>query len=314
MSKPVTTVYDRVDLDFYRQQTELSSPGRFEPLFDDLPADIRELCALVQNILIHQFWIMDEGNYGVTPDALKAAGRDPNAEINLRSTEEILERLLQIDDRPLAAPRTPNHKVVGNCRDYSLLLVAMLRHQAIPARVRSGVARYFYPAEGNLEDHLICEFWVPGESRWRQADAQIDALQRNVLGFAMDATDLPPDQFLNAGEAYYELKEGRVAPEKIGIFEWKGERYVLGKLVQDLACVSGVEVLPWEGWGICGDIDKMTLSPEDHALLEDVADILVGISTDFGQFPRAHELFRTHPRLKLPADYEPYRFELYPSG
>ena len=311
MSKPVTNVYDRVDLGFYRQQTGISSPGRFDSLFDNLPTDIHELCRVVQNILIHQFWIMDQGNYGVTPDALKAAGRDPNAEINLRSTEEILERVVQLSDCALESPRTADQKVVGNCRDFSLLLVAMLRHQGISARVRGGVAHYFYPAEGQLEDHLICELWVPAESRWRQADAQIDDLQRQVLGFAMDPADLPPDQFLNAGEAYYELKEGRVAPEKIGIFDWKGVRYVLGKLVQDLACVSGLEVLPWEGWGICDDINEMTLAQGDETLLEEVADILVGISTDFRLFPAAHKLFRTHPRLQLPEDYVPYCFKLY---
>jgi len=298
------------DLGFYQLQSDITAPGRYDALYGELPTEIHELCEVVQNLLLHQFWIIDEGNYGLSAATLQEAGRDLNAEINLRSVQDILGCLLQMDDRPLTAARDPKRRVVGNCRDYSVLLVSMLRHQGVPARVRSGVARYFFPSEGHLEDHFICEFWNHADRRWQQADAQIDAVQRRVLNLAMDLADLPPDQFLNAGQSYFELEQGRVAPEKIGIFEWIGERYVNGKLVSDLACVNSVEVLPWEGWGICKEIDDDSLSADDRSLLEEIAGILTTLDGRPDQFQRARELFQTHPRLKLPHDYQPYFFKL----
>ena len=296
----------RKDLGFYREQSALSSPSKYASLYEGLPTDVQELCRLIQGCMIHMFWIGDADNYGVTPQTFKDAGRDINREINMRTVEERLGFLLQLDDRPLTAPRAPGDRVVGNCRDYSLLLVSILRHQGIPARVRSGVARYFFPDEVRLEDHFICEFWNQGAGRWQQADAQIDDLQKNVLKCSLDMADLPPNQFLDAGESYYELKEGRVAADKIGIFDWLGQKYVNYKLVSDLACVCGVEVLPWEGWGICDTNAQDALSSDDLALLEEVAEILAALRTDPGQFRRARDLFRSHPQLRVPADYVPF--------
>jgi hypothetical protein len=301
----------REDLSFYREQSALSSPGRYASLYEGLPAEVHELCRLIQGYMIHMFWIGDADNYGVTPQSFKDVGRDINREINLRTVEERLGFLLQLDDRPLAEARTPGDRVVGNCRDYSLLLASMLRHQGVPARVRSGVARYFYPDEVRLEDHFICEFWNQADGRWQQADAQIDDLQKRVLGCSLDMADLPPNQFLDAGESYYELKEGRIEPDKIGIFDWLGEQYVNYKLVSDLACVCSVEVLPWEGWGICDTNVQDALSDDDLALLEELAAILAALRTDPGQFPRARDLFASHPKLKLPADYAPY-YQAFP--
>ena len=64
----------------------------------------------------------------------------------------------------------------------------------------------------------------------------------------------------------------------------KGERYVRYKLVSDLACINSVEVLPWEGWGICAEIAEDALSQEDVALLDEIARILVASSLMRGSF------------------------------
>ncbi|MGD8813385.1 MAG: transglutaminase-like domain-containing protein [Anaerolineales bacterium] len=298
-------------MNFYRQQSEISSPGKFASLFGNLPNNVRDLCEVVQNILAHQFWIQDERNYDITVESLKASGRNLNDEVNLRSVEEILEFLIELDDKDLTTTREASRRVVGNCRDYALMLVSMLRHQGIPARVRSGVARYFYPVEeGMLEDHFICEYWDEAEGRWQRTDPQIDDVQRKALSFTMDATNLPPNQFLDAGESYDELKTGKVAPEKIGIFDFRGWPYVHYKLVSDLACVNRVEILAWEGWGVCDRIMEDRLSVEDRTLLAKIAKLLTGLQTTPDPLQEAGALFRTHPDLKLPADYEPYYHEL----
>jgi hypothetical protein len=298
------------ELCFYRRQSEITSPGKVEGLYQSLPADVGELCQVVQNLVIHQFWILDEANYGITADTLKGRGRIPNDEINLRSVEQILGFAQDLEDQPLTRPRAVVSRVVGNCRDYSVLLVSMLRHQGIPARVRSGVARYFYPDKVQLEDHFVCEFWNRVEERWQRVDAQIDDVQREVLRMSMDVTDLPVGQFLDAGESYEELKGGRVAPEKIGIFDFRGWSYVHYKLVSDLACLNREEILAWEGWGVCDRIGTEALTEEDANLLERIAELLVAMAAGGARFREVRELYHTHPELQKPADYQPHYWEL----
>jgi hypothetical protein len=300
------------ELDFYRQQSEISSPGKYESLFRDLPINIGGLCGVVQNLLVHGFWILDEQNYGITAESLKRRGRIPNKEINLRSVEEKLGLLVELEDQSLTKARDVGRRVVGNCGDYAVLLVSMLRHQGIPARVRSGAARYFYPEEeGVLEDHFICEYWNEEEARWQRVDAQIDEVQRRALRLTIDATDLLPSQFLDAGESFYELKSGNVKPEKIGIFDFRGWPYTYYKLVSDLACVNRKEVLAWEGWGICERIGSDRLSEADVALLEEIAKLLAALATHPDRFREATELFKEHPDLLMPRDYGP-RYHEFP--
>jgi hypothetical protein len=298
------------ELSFYCHQSEITSPGECQDLYRDLPADVGELCQIVQNLLVHQFWILDGDNYGVTPESLKAEGRVPNDEINLRSVEEILAFAQGLEPQPLTKPRGVEKRVVGNCRDYSVLLVSMLRHQGIPARVRSGVARYFYPDDVQLEDHFIGEFWNAADERWQRVDAQIDDLQRRVLRMTLDVTDLPAGQFLGAGESFGELTAGRVTKEKIGIFDFRGWPYVHYKLVSDLACVCGDEILAWEGWGICDRIGNGSLTASDRALLERIAELLVTLTGTASRFQEAMDLYRTHPDLQKPENYQPVYWQL----
>jgi hypothetical protein len=300
------------DLAFWRRQSAISSPGTYAPLFDDLPNDLGELCRVIQGLIIHQFWIIEENDYGITAADLKAAGRRPNDEINLRSVEEMLAFILQLEDQPLTVARPVDRRVVGNCRHYALMLVSMLRQRGVPARVRSGVGRYFWPGGETLEDHFITEFWNQTDGRWQRVDPQIDDVQRKVLRLTMDTTDFPPNQFLDSAESYVELQSGKVKPDKIGIFDFRGWPYVHYKLVSDLACLCSVELLPWEGWGICPRIGEGKLSEADEALLQHLAEVLAALPGDPARFAEARELFETHPDLQVPEGYEPERWELEP--
>lgn len=299
-------------LDFYRTQSEISSPGKHAHLYEDLPTEIHDLCRVIPGFLLHQFWIIREPVYGILATDLKAQGRNLNAEINLRSVEQKLAAVLALDDRPLTAARPAQQRLVGNCRDYALLLTSMLRHQGIPARVRSGVARYFYRNQVRLEDHFITEWWNESEARWQRTDPQIDAVQQQALGMAFDPADLPAGQFLDSVESYFELKEGRVSPEKIGIFEYHGWPYVRYKLVSDLAGLCGVEVLAWEGWGLARTFDADEINAEDQALLDEIIAALQAMDASAEEFEHMRNLFASEPRLQFPPDYQPHYFELPP--
>jgi hypothetical protein len=61
------------------------------------------------------------------------------------------------DDRPLTTARSVDARLVGVCRPFAVLLVAMVRAKGVPARARFGFGAYF--ASSRFEDHRVCEYW-----------------------------------------------------------------------------------------------------------------------------------------------------------
>src|SRR5512133_218191 len=121
---------------FYSEQGQISAPKSYAGLFDNTPASIAELVQLVQGVTIHVFWAERYG-LKVPPERMD--------ELQLRSMERRLARTMELDSSPLTEPRLLEKKLLGNCRDHSLLLSAMLRHQGVPARARCGFGTYFMP-------------------------------------------------------------------------------------------------------------------------------------------------------------------------
>jgi len=292
-------------LSFYRQQTEFSDPGPHTQAFDGLPEDIPALCRVLQGNVVHMWWI-GEQTYGFTKADLKTDGRDIVDEISLRTTADMLGRIFEMDPRPLTEPREPRQRLVGNCRDYTLLLVSILRHRGVPARARTGTARYFF-SDGRLEDHWICEFWNEKAGRWQQADAQIDDVMLKTMKPTFDVTDIPEGQFLTGWQCHDELASGRVKPEGIGFPpDYCGMGYVLNKMQSDLACMTGLEVLPWGGWGIGGP-DGGTL-PGDGDLTQRMFDLLKRIDEP-AILQEARDLMSTHDRFMCPDGYSAGKFQ-----
>ena len=289
-------------LEFYSTHSELSDPGKFAYLYDDLPDDIPSLVKVVQNVIIHFFWTTTDKTYGVSLKDIEATGRNPNKEHNQRRIEEKISSIVSIKDARLTEPRDPIDRVVGNCRDFALLLTSILRHKGIPARERSGVARYFFPPPKDFhEDHFITEYWNEKEERWIMVDPQIDELQRKVLNLTMDTLDVPDDQFLGAGKSWTILREGKIKPEQIGVGQYTGEQYTRYKLIQDLASLNKIEVLAWESWGICSSREK--LSEEEYELLDQLAKNIAN-SRDPKTFFKLKKIFETDSRFKLPENYK----------
>lgn len=133
-------------LTYFAQQGRMSDPGTYVPLFEKLPTSIADLVKLVQGVAIHVFWTE---RYGFK------APLERMDELQLRSMDKRLARTLELDPRPLTEPRSIDKKLLGNCRDHSLLLASLLRHQGIPARARCGFGAYFMP--DHFEDHWVTE-------------------------------------------------------------------------------------------------------------------------------------------------------------
>ncbi|HSJ52157.1 MAG TPA: transglutaminase-like domain-containing protein [Anaerolineae bacterium] len=272
-------------LAYYASPGPMTDPGPYASLFAGLPSAIPELVQVVQGLLVHVFWAE---RYGLSlPDERKG-------EVQLRLVADKLARIRQLDARPLAEPRPLESKLVGNCRDFSVMLCAMLRCQGIPARARAGFGTYFMP--GHYEDHWVCEYWHAGERRWVMVDAQLDALQCQVLGIDFDPLDVPPGRFVTGGRAWQMCAAGEADPESFGIFDMHGLWFVRGDLLRDFIALNKLEILPWDGgWGF------LTAEAEVESELMDRLAALT-LAGD-GSLPEIQALYAADPRFHVPPEY-----------
>jgi hypothetical protein len=269
----------------------MTDPGAHVRLLDSLPADIAALCRLVQGLMIHVFWAEQ---YGIQ------LPEDRKAELQLRAVAAKLGRMIELDARPLDQARPPERRLVGNCRDFSVLLTAMLRHHGVPARARCGFARYFIP--NHYEDHWVCEYWNTVQHRWILVDPQLDQLQRDKLAISFDPLDVPRDQFIVGGRAWQLCRSGQADPTTFGIFDMQGLWFVRGNFVRDVAALHKIELLPWDSWGIIEARDQ-DLSADDLAVLDEVAELTCA---DVSAFARVRAWYERDQRLRVPATIRSY--------
>src|SRR5262249_35532001 len=142
--------------DFYTRPSAMTSAGRYAPLLEALPGDVTALTRIVQGLGVYDAVATDFYGFAI-PDSREA-------EIHIRPVEGMLERLLPSAARPLSAPRRVASRLVCRCRNFTLLLLALLRAKGIPARARCGFGTYFNPP--HFEDHWACEYWHAAEARW----------------------------------------------------------------------------------------------------------------------------------------------------
>lgn len=284
--------------DGYLAQGPFTDPHDLSPRLQRLAArgggDPAALADVVRSVMVHIFW---RGAYGV-PDDAERAGR----EVNLRDLRAKLARLGELE---ASLGRSPDDvsplpvatRLIGNCRDHSVLYAALLRTAGIPARARCGFARYF--ESGRWIDHWVVERW-DGRG-WAITDAQLDGLMREKLALSFDPLDLPDGEFRSGGEAWLACRAGD-DPDRYGIFELKGWDFVKGNLVRDVSALAGKELLPWDCWGI-------TLEPK-HRMPEPA---LAGLDEVARATPMRTPLARTEAEelARQPAFALPRRIQSY---
>jgi len=227
-----------MDHDFYLRHGALSDPGDLASAFDGLPDDVAGLCAAVQGILLHDYF----GGvlYGDPP-----AGFDSHSRATL-PVRQRLAAILACNDAPLVVARPPAGRCVGTCRDFALMLTAMLRHKGRSARVRCGFARYF-GGEG-FEDHWVCETWIADEMRWALADPQLDAAHRAHLAITFDPSDMPRERFLCAWEAWRAVRDEGLPANRFGHGDDTGLWFLEVNLARDLHALAKQETSAWDTW------------------------------------------------------------------
>lgn len=238
----------------YAVQSTYSDPGAQAALFDALPADLPGLTAVIRNLVIHY----RGGGIEFTGDRYD--------EINHRWVSAMLATDQRRNGTALAVPREPFDRIVGCCRDFTLLTVSALRHKGIPARSRIGFASYF--ANGFNHDHVVVEYW--NGDRWVMVDAQLEP----GPAWAFDTQDMEPGWFRSAAEVWLGFRSGSLDGDDFGVdpsLPIRGGWFIRNYVFFQLAHLQGDELLLWDGWGA----QSGSLDGADLDLTDEIATLLV---------------------------------------
>ena len=271
----------------YLRPGVMTDPGPSRPLFADLPRGAAALAGVAHGVLIHEHIA---GAYGVT------LTEERRASVHVRPVAALLGQMTAEDARPLTAAREPAERLPGNCRHYTVLAVAMLRAQGVPARARCGFGGYF--GSSWFEDHWVCEYWDHAGQRWKLGDFQIDDVQLKLFDVGFDLMDVPRDRFLVAGDAWRLCRDGAADPAGFGLslLNEGGSWWIAANLLRDVAALNNMEMLPWDVWGAMPAPDE-TISDEQNALFDQLAGLTGDPDAAFAELSAA---YADDPRLRVP--------------
>ncbi len=244
------------NLEYYQQQSVITDPGPHACLYDALPSDIGEICRIARDLIVHYATLVPN------PPANRIG------EIDCRYLRAMLDRILELDDRPLTESRGSENRLVGCCRDHTVLTVSILRHKGIPARARYGASAYFEP--GYFCDHVIVEYW--NGARWVGVDSELGSYEIDMWKVEFNPLDVPADQFIRGGAGWLMCRAGQADPERFGLGSGStlcGWEFLVGETLLDLAALNGFEMLCWDSWGMTEKAPN--LDEDDKAFLDEVA-------------------------------------------
>jgi excinuclease ABC subunit A len=277
-------------LAYYTSQSAITDPGPHASLFDDLPVDIAELFAVIQGLLLHR---NSSKYYGVQRTTQQ------NTELGLRTMQQRLGRILELDPAPLTVPRDPSERQIALCRDFAVFLTSILRHKGIPARMRVGFAAYF-PDSPWYGDHWITEYWNGDLGRWVLADADIGGMPRDAFKEPLKCNpeDLLYDHdFYVAGSAWKLAREGKIKSTFFRYSErWKGFPCIRGNLLHDFQSLNKLETRIFDYFDDLHRKPEHEMNVEDKALLDRIAELTYAPDVNFDEM---RALFDELPRTAL---------------
>lgn len=232
-------------LDHYRRHTPVTDPGPHAEALRALPGDVAALVEVIGGLFAH--YEFDTADAGWQP------GPDRLAEVDLRTTRRILDRVLALDPGPLRYSRLVTRRCLGVCRDANLLLCSALRERGVPARLRYGVAHDLYVPMRPMRDHVVVEYWSDLDGRWYYADGRMcrEVRRTNRLP-ASYREDVPEKMFLAGARTWRRSMEGDRAAFRLSgpMLDPDAGRWQARNLfLYDLASLAGWEPMMWDAWG-----------------------------------------------------------------
>jgi hypothetical protein len=241
--------------DFYRRHSAQTDPGRYHDWLVSCPAERRELVECIGRLVLN--FVTDRTL--VEPPLF--AERLPM--VDLRTTHAMLDALHRIADRPLSERRSPEQRIIGNCRDVALLACALHRARGIASRVRFGFAHRCYQPDQPQHEHALTE--ILDAASWRPLDcrANSDTVERWRVPL-IPGEFLPEGYFRPATAVWRDCRQGHCS---FAQFSNAGDArhgmwYVSKLMYLDLAALNGFEPLVWDVWGP-QIFRQMSLPPDD---------------------------------------------------
>jgi excinuclease ABC subunit A len=252
----------------------ITDPGKYASLFDDLPHGIQSPVKIVQGLLVSLPW-EDAYNLDIP--------RERHREIYLRTVPEMLKRILELDLSSLIVKRLPEKRKVSLCRDFAVLLVSMLRHKNVPARVRVGFAGYYRAETPRYWDHRIAEYWNEELNRWVLVDAMTEEPILERLRFKIDPLNVDRNsQFLLAGEVWQKCRAGKTNPQKYGDSpDDLGMAPIRYALLQDFDYLNKNELVGFDAWHELITKPEKEVTEQDKHLLDEIAEVTFHVDSQF---------------------------------
>ena len=268
---------------FYAQHSPITDFRSEAAGAANLPTNVPELVCVVQGLLIHTGWAQ---YYGCEFKEVRTE------ELYLRTLPERLKGIEVLNSRPLTQARQPQRRLVSLCRDFSVLLVALLRQQGRAARLRVGFAGYFGDQNPKFWDHRLAEYWDGERDRWTMVDPMIDEVVEKTLSRAIDPLEIDASSpFLRAGEVWQRCRAGELDPQDFGNApDDKGMAPIRYALLHDFDALNKVEVLGFDAWHPLIDKSESELTQMDYTFLDEVADLTVNVDQKFNEL---HDTYKS---------------------
>ena len=251
----------------WARQSAVTDPGAAAGAIDALPTELAVLREAGSQLVFHYRAGGDFAERGVPAERM--------AEINTRYADAMLALILERGEPALGRDRQAADRVVGCCRDATVLFLTLTRHKGIPARARVGFAAYFHP--GWLVDHVVAEVWDDRDGRWRLVDPEMSgAWTPEVNGRPVDWLDLAGDQFVTGPRAWQAARAGNSDPERhvvapdLDVPVLRGWPYLAHNAIHDLAALNRTEMLLWDAWGMQLGHGPGPVPEADCAVLDEV--------------------------------------------
>ncbi|MBT3390778.1 MAG: excinuclease ABC subunit UvrA [Chloroflexi bacterium] len=289
-------------LDYYRTHSPLTDAGTYRSLYEGLPDDIPGLIRIIQGQMLHR---------NAAQSNSVTLTRESRAEQRLRTMEQRLARITELDPAPLTVPRQAREKQIGMCRDFAIFLVSLLRHKGIPARMRVGFEDYFKPSVAYKGDHWISEYWDAAQERWILVDPDIGGMilvdPNEMLALegqeqikfdpTCDLTNIRRDHdFYVAGSAWKLARAGKVRSDLFRYSgRWKGFPCIRGNLLHDFQALNKLELGLFDYWDELHYKPETSMTVNDKALLDHIADLTHNPDENFDEL---RAFFDELPRTK----------------
>ena len=275
-------------LEYYKKHGIMTEITSQKSMVDRLPQTVEGIVKIVQNIILHEHWV---GHYGVELDDKK------RKEPWIRSVNDKLIHLREKGFTHVSDRLDHQSKIIGICRDFTLLAVSLCREVGIPARARCGFVTYF--EKGKYIDHWLLEYWNYDTQKWTYVDAQLDPIQQKILKIDFNPLDVNEALFLTGPKAWELCRSGQVEAELFGIYQWWGYDYIVGNLLLDANALLKLPLQPWDGWDGYKNLPISKWTLKDYKIIDTLSKLVNKVDDDFNAL---YNYINIHDTLKVPND------------